>query len=209
MAGINKSCYRASKYFIMEEEKFSAEESLLLIQNMISKTKNTVAGDSFYFLLWGWLVFTACVLQFVLKVIFHSPYHPIVWSLMLVGAVVSAFHGIRESKTSKVKTYVEEMLDYLWISIFFSYVLFMFIFSRTGWESCYSFYMLLYAIGSFVSGRLLKFPPLVWGGIGSWLLAFASTFTSFDVDTLLGALAIMVSYIIPGYLLRAKHKRQF
>jgi hypothetical protein len=192
----------------MEEKNFSAEDSLLLIQNMIHKTKNTVAGDSFYFLLWGWLVFIACILQFVLKVIFKSPYHPTVWFLMLVGMVVSAYHGMKEDKTRKVKTYVDEMLDYLWLSIFFSYILFLFIFSRMGWEHCYSFYMLLYAIGTFVTGRLLKFPPLVWGAIGSWLLAIISTFISFDLNILLCALAIMVSYIIPGYLLKIKYKEQ-
>lgn len=195
------------KLIYMEEEKFSAEESLQLIQSMIDKTKNTVADDSFYFLLWGWLVFAACFIQFVLKVIVKSPYHYTAWLLMFVGIIFSIIHGRNENKNRKVKTYVEELLNYLWISIFFSYILFGFIFARYGWENCYAFYMGLYAIGSFVTGRTLKFSPLVWGGIGSWFLAIASTFASYDTNILLSAAAILVSYIIPGYLLKNKYRR--
>jgi len=41
------------------EENFSPEESLQFIQTMIDKAKDSVADKSFYFLLWGWLVFIA------------------------------------------------------------------------------------------------------------------------------------------------------
>ncbi len=191
----------------MEEEQFSPQESIQLIQSMIDKAKNTVADDSFYFLLWGWLVFSASIIQYTLKVVFQSPYHPLAWILMFVGIVVSAYHGMKEGKKRKVKTYVEELIDYLWVGIFISYILFGFIFARFGWQNCYSFYMMMYAIGTFVTGRALKFQPLVWGAIGSWLLAIISTYTSYDVNILLCALAILVSYIIPGYLLKSKYRQ--
>jgi hypothetical protein len=192
----------------MQEEAFSPEQSIRLIQSMIDKTKNTVADDSYYFLLWGWLVLIACMSQYILKVIVRTPYHPMVWYLMFLGIIFSIIHGFKQNRERKVKTYVEEMLDHLWISIFFSFVMFGFIFARMGWQNCYSFYMLLYAVGSFVTGRTLKFPPLVWGAVGSWLLALLSTFTSFDLNMLLCGAAIIVSYIIPGYLLRNKYRKQ-
>jgi hypothetical protein len=191
----------------MQEQPLSPESSLQIIQNMIDKAKNSVADDSFYFLLWGWLVFIASIGQFVLKVIVKSPYHYVVWSLMIVGVIASAIYGYRESRNAKVKTYVNELLDYLWIGIFLSYILFGFIFARTGWENCYPFYMSLYAIGSYVSGRALKFPPLVWGGLASWLLAIISTFTPYDLNILLCGLAVLFSNIIPGYLLKNKYRK--
>jgi hypothetical protein len=43
----------------MEQENFSPQQSIDLIQNMISKTKNTVADSSVFFLWWGWVVFMA------------------------------------------------------------------------------------------------------------------------------------------------------
>ena len=192
----------------MENDQLSPENSLALIQSMINKAKNTVAGDSFYFLLWGWLVFIASIAQFVLKVILHSPYHYYSWTLMIVGIIVSAYYGYTENKKRRVKTYVEELLNYLWIGVFFSYVLFGFIFARSGWQNCYPFYMGLYAVGSFVSGRALKFSPLVWGSIGSWILAIIATYADYDTNILLCAFAIMLSNIIPGHLMRTRYKNQ-
>ncbi|HET9744459.1 MAG TPA: hypothetical protein VFP97_02035 [Chitinophagaceae bacterium] len=39
-----------------DNQKFSAEQSLQVIQSMILKAKEDVVKNSFYFLLWGWLV---------------------------------------------------------------------------------------------------------------------------------------------------------
>jgi len=191
----------------MEEEIFSPEDSFRLIQSMIAKAINTVADDSFYFLLWGWLVFIASLAQWVMKVILHSPYHYMAWWLMVAGVVASIWYGYHDNRKKKVKTYVEEMLDYLWISLFVTYMLFSFIFAKTGWENCSPFYMLLYAIGNFVSGRALKFSPLVWGAVACWVLAVISTFTDFDTKILLGALAVFCSNIIPGFLLKKKYRK--
>jgi hypothetical protein len=191
----------------MEEEKFSPEDSLQLIQSMIDKAKNTVADNSFYFLLWGWLVFIASILQFVMKVIFNSPYHYLSWCLMFVGLVASTWYGYHQHRQKRVRTYVEELLNYLWIGILMSYVLFGFLFARIGWENCSPFYMLLYALGNFVSGRALKFAPLVWGAITCWVLAVIATFMSFNTDILLGAFAVLCSNIIPGFLLKKKFRK--
>jgi len=191
----------------MEDGKFSPEQSLQLIQSMIDNAKNSVADNSFYFLLWGWLVFAASVFQYILKVFFNSPYHYAAWSLMIVGIIVSVFYGYNSNKNRKVKTYVEELIDFLWIGIFVSYMGLSFIFSQIGWEHCSSFYMLLYPIGSFVTGKALKFSPLIWGAVGSWLLAVVAAFANFDLNILLGAMGILVSYIIPGYMLRNKYRR--
>jgi hypothetical protein len=191
----------------MEEETFAPEESLKIIQTMISRAKNSVADNSFYFLLWGWIVFVACIGQFVLKVAFLSPYHPLVWTLTIVGVGVSMYRGFKQRRMRRVRSYVDENLDYLWQAILGCYVLVGFAFYRIGWEHCFTFYMLLYALGTFVSGMVIKFPPLVWGAVGCWFLAFVTVFVSFDVNILLCALAILISYIVPGYMLRARFKR--
>jgi hypothetical protein len=189
-------------------ENFSPEESLLVIQSMIDKTKNSVADKSFYFLLWGWLVLIASLGQFVLKVIVRTDLHPIVWNLMFAGVIVSWFHGRKERSKIRVRTYIDESIQHVWISIGFCQGLLIFIFARNNhWEYCYTFFMMLYAIGCFITGRILKFAPLVWGAFASWALVVVSTFTSYDYNILLMAAAILLSYIIPGQLLRRKYKK--
>jgi len=192
----------------MEQEKFSPGESLRLIQSMIDKTKDAVAGDSFYFLLWGWLVFAASISQYILKVVLQSPHHYYVWSLMFLGALLSGIYGYRKGKGRKVRTYVEELLQYIWVSILLTYILFGVIFAKTGWDNCYTFFISLYAIGSYVSGRALNFKPLVWGAAGAWVTAFISVFVDSDTKILLTTAAIVMSYIIPGHLLSIRHNNQ-
>src|SRR5271163_3047044 len=97
-------------------ESFSPEESLQVIQTMINQAKNSVADKSFYFLLWGWLVFIAAILQYTLKVIVRTEAHPYVWNIMFIGFIASAAYGSKQ-KNKQVKTYVEEGLRNIWACI--------------------------------------------------------------------------------------------
>ncbi len=188
-------------------EDFSPRQSLELIENMISKTKNSVADSSVYFLLWGWVVFIACVAQYILKNLLHFEQHYYAWFLILAGMAGSIYLGIKKDKEVKVKTYVDESIEYVWMSIGISFMIMAFIFSRAGWQYCFPFYMLMYGMGCFISGRLIKFAPLVWGGIGAWVLAVFATWLDYDTNILVTAVAVLISYIIPGYMLRSKYKK--
>lgn len=192
-----------------QTDDFSPQQSLQVIQAMIDKTKGSVADKSYYFLLWGWLVLIAALIQFVLKVIVRTDLHPIAWNLMWVGAILSIWHGRKEKRTRRVKSYVDESIRYLWTGVGINQVMIIFVFAQHGdWQNSYTFFILLYSIGCFVTGRLLKFRPMVWGAIGGWMLAIVSTFTTYDYNILVLALAILVTYIIPGYLLRKEHRKQ-
>ena len=48
----------------MSAEKFTPEQSLQLIRTMIEKVKQDVTENSFFLLLWGWLVFAAAILHY-------------------------------------------------------------------------------------------------------------------------------------------------
>ncbi|MEJ7588699.1 MAG: hypothetical protein WKI04_14155 [Ferruginibacter sp.] len=60
---------------VTEEAKFSPQESLHVIQSMINKSKEDLGDNSIFFLLWGWLVFIGCLLQYFLLVVIKTPYH--------------------------------------------------------------------------------------------------------------------------------------
>jgi len=191
-----------------DSESFSPEESLQIIQTMINQAKNSVADKSFYFLLWGWLVFIGATLQYILKVIVRTDAHPYAWNIMFVGFIASAVYGSRH-KEKLVKTYVDEGLRNIWICIGIIQVLIVFIFMRRGdWQHCYTIFILTYSTGCFLTGRLLRFPPLVWGAAGCWALAILTTYVDEDTNILLLAAAVLLSYIIPGYLLRKEYKHQ-
>src|SRR5215204_3752234 len=102
---------------IMEDnQKFSAEQSLHLIQSMIEKAKHNVANNSFYLLLWGWLIFSAALLNFGLMrfTSLEQPY--LVWNLVWIGAIASIIKGVKESKKIAVKTFIGETMKFFGIS---------------------------------------------------------------------------------------------
>jgi hypothetical protein len=192
----------------MTEEKFSPEQSLQLIQSMISKTKQDMSDNSIYFLVWGWITFIACTGQFVLKHVVGYEKHYQVWLLIVVGVGFSIYYGIKEGKTKKVKTYIEESMKYLWMGMGISYFVLSIILSKVGWgSSVFPFFILLYGLGTFISGNFLRFKPLIFGGIIAWVLAVGAVYVSYDYQMLFGAAAILVSYIIPAYMLRIKNKQ--
>jgi hypothetical protein len=193
-----------------DEKELSPQESLDLIQSMINKTKGAVADDSFHFLLWGWLVFGCCLAGYVLKVYVHYPNHFIVWWLMPVGGVISAWYGAKQSKTQRVKSFLDEALAFLWIAIALSFIALVAVNMIGGglWQTAFTYYILLYAIGTFVSGSLLRFKPLIYGGLINFVLCVVSVKFTYDNQLLIGSLAILISYIIPGHLLRRKYQKQ-
>lgn len=191
----------------MTEVKFSPEQSLQLIQSMISKTKQDMSDNGIYFLVWGWLTFFACTAQFILKHIYEYEKHYLVWTVVVIGIIFSVYNGSRERRKSRAKTYVGESMKYLWTGMGISFFVLSMILSRIGWgSSVFPFFILLYGLGTFVSGNILRFKPLIVGGEIAWGLAIGSVYVNYDYQMLFGAAAILFSYIIPAHMLRSRNK---
>jgi hypothetical protein len=191
----------------MQQKDFSPQDSLKVIQSMLEKTREDFSSDDIYFLIWGWITFIACTGQFVLKNIFNYPKHYLVWWIVLVGVAFTLYYSIKEEKTSRAKTYISESMKWLWIGMGITYFVLSMILSKTGWgNTVFPFYILLYGLGTFVSGCFIRFKPLVIGGICAWGLAIVCVFLDYDYQMLAAAAAILVSYIIPAYMLRRKIK---
>ena len=190
-----------------EEKELTAEESLLVIQGMINKAKQGLAeDDGKIWILWGWLVVLASMGQFAMILLGYEELSSLPWALMFVGGIYTVIYSIKESKKTKVKTHVDEFMKYLWMSFGVSIVLMLYFCSRDK-GLIIPMCMVLYGIGTFVSGGVLKFKPLIIGGICCWVLAAVA----FHLERLYQmpaiSLAVIASYLVPGYMLRANYKR--
>ena len=186
------------------DDDLSPQQSLHLIETMIAKTKANISEGTVYFLLWGWLTFSAILGQYFLKVVVEYRHHYIVWLVTIAGVIGSAFYTRKRKRKANARTYIGDSMSFLWTGLAVSFFILSILFSRleNGWLFCYPFYILLYGLGTFVSGKILQFKPLVIGGIINWGLSIASVFFDFDNQMLFAAAAILTSYIIPGYLLK-------
>lgn len=191
----------------MQQQSFSPSDSIDLIRSMIDKTRQDFSDDSIYFLVWGWGAFLGCISQFILKTMFLYPYHYRVWFITIVCAVITLFISIRHKKEKRVKTYIGESMAYLWAGLGITFFIISIIFMKLGWQYCFPFFMLLYGLGTFVSGKIIKYQPLVYGGLISFFLSAISPWVQYDYQILLGAAAILASYIIPGHMLKLRYQR--
>ena len=192
-----------------DNQNFSAEQSLQVIQSMIQKAKQDVVKNSFYFLLWGWLVFITALLNFVLMKFTDVKQPYIVWNIMWFGVVASIVKGIKEGRSEKVKTYLGDTMKYFGISMAIIYCSFAFIFGKYDlWHYSFPFYILIYAAACFFMGSMMQFPLLKWTGLLCIPIMIASVFFKYEWQLLLLALAVLISYIIPGHVLYMKEKIQ-
>ena len=189
-----------------QAKEFDAAESLALIRSKIETTKASIKDSSHYFLLWGWATMIGCLIQYVLLNIVHYRHHYYAWFITPVALIIHFYFIAIDHKTEKVKTYISQANSYLWMAIGFSFLVLAFIFSRIGWQYSFPFYILFYGMGTSVSGALLQFRPMVLGGASCFVLAAVAAYIPYDLQILLTAFAILISYIIPGHLLRARHR---
>ena len=188
------------------EDKFSPQESLLLIRSMIDRTKTNISENRYYFLMWGWLTFAAVLIQFFLKVVANYQYHYMVWAISFVGIFLTLARTKRDEKKSGHRTYVGDSMGYLWMGIGISFfVLSIIITISVGWYNAWPFFILFYAMGSFISGMLINFKPFIIGGIIGWVLAIVTAFVHYDYQLLLAAVAILCTYLVPGYLIKPEN----
>lgn len=188
------------------EKRINEQESIQIIMNMITAVKQDMYDNSFYYLLWGWLVFAASLSHFVLHYTgFSQP--EIAWMLMPVGGVMTVIYSIRQKRNKHVKTYVDEFMKYVLIAFLVCLCISLLLMEKLQLNT-YPVVLMVYGFWLFISGGAIKFKPLVIGGVINWLCAIAAFFVAFDMQLLLLAIAVLLGYIIPGYMLRAKHQQQ-
>jgi hypothetical protein len=189
------------------DKDFSPQESLLLIRSMIETTKHSISDNSHFFLLWGWATMIGCITQYFLLVVVHFEKHYYAWFVTPVAVAIHLIFISRYKKDQQVKTFISEATESVWIIIGASYMALFFVFYHIGWQYCFPFYIMLYGIGTFISGSLIKFKPMKIGGIICLCLAAATSYVPYTTQILLMAFAILISYIIPGYLLRNQYRK--
>jgi hypothetical protein len=196
----------------MEEKEINPQESLDIITKMVDRAKQNYSADSFYYIMWGWLVFVAALLSYFLSPILKGNIG-LIWLLMPLGGVVSFIYGYKNNKIQKIKTHVETSINNVWLTLGLAFISVMI---ATALGQMFDFlpvFILLYGIGIFLTGRFLQFLPMIIGGSLCFpLFILCLYFSILDENNYLKqylvlAIAILVSYIVPGHLLKAKYKK--
>ena len=193
------------------EKPFSEQESLKLIYEMIHEARQDFRQGGFFYLLWGWAVLLACLLHYAIMAYtaFQHPY--LVWPVSMLTAGLITFIKIRQYKSvRKVKSHLVNAVFTLWtgFTIALLTTLLLAFMGKLTMLQAYPLIMVLYGLAIFVSGGMLKFKPLVWGGAACWPIALGAAFVSFENQLLLLALAVIIAYLIPGLFIAESQKNK-
>lgn len=220
-----------------KESTFSEQESLQLIAEMIKKAKGSYHDTGIGSLLWGAVVAIASGVNFLQREYdFKLGFD--IWWLVLAAIIPQVYLSIREKKIKKAKQYDDDLIDSVWLVFGISIFAIGFyqnivpaqtekIIAQEGWTmmkhyadgrpdevirpftpSLYSVYILLYAFPTMVTAMVKKFVPMKIGAIITYGLFILSLFTESRYDMLLGSMAALVCWFIPGIILRKKYLRQ-
>jgi hypothetical protein len=188
-----------------QNDKLSPQQSLDLIQTMINEAKGNVRDNSFYYLFWGWVLILAHIGSFTLnKIEFEYPFA--VWLIVIPGWIISFVYGSRQRKSHKrTTTHLAKINITLWVSFGVLAVVIPFFGSFINYQ-IKPIILLVGSMATLASGVILKFKPLMIGGIIFFVFGLSCFFFSNENQSLLSALAIALGYLIPGYLLKSQKR---
>ena len=185
------------------EKMMTGEESLKIITEMINRTKVNIRQGSFHLLFWGWLITVCSLSEWLITNLTHYAHPYYVWILVIPGAFVSMIYGAVTGRKAKVHTYADVLYMWTWIGFLFAAIV-LFIVQSDRMENITPYILLLAGFPTFLSGFIVKFKPLIVGGICFWVIAILVHFAGPSLALLGTPVAMLTGYLIPGYMLRNK-----
>ena len=186
----------------IEDRPLSPEESLQLIADTITRTKDNIKESSFCFLLWGWLISIASFSFYLLQQFTAFKYYFLPFPVLAITGVITTVLYYRRKRSTASITHLSDFLLKMWIALGFSFFIVVFI-NVSQHAVPFTYTLLIGGIGTLASGLVLRFKPLIAGGILFFIAAIASIYISDDYKVLLQGGGVIFSYLIPGYLLKS------
>lgn len=190
------------------KEELSKDESLALITEMIGQAKRNVAkGGSFYFLLWGWVIALANLGHYLIDRFDWYEYPYIVWFLVIPAMIVTLVYSARRGSAAKIVSHYDRIYGQIWMAIFIAIMILLVFMAKLDFN--HNAVILLFSgLGTYISGFLLRFKPLILGGIALAISAVIAFNVSVMDQYLVAAVGLVLGYLVPGYLLKRAEGEQ-
>ncbi|MEM6735611.1 MAG: hypothetical protein AAGC64_03970 [Bacteroidota bacterium] len=188
------------------EKELTNEERLKLISDMISQAKRNFArGSSFHFLLWGWVISIANFGHYILDKLVHYDAPFIVWLITLPAVFASMWYAFRGANNAGISSHLDKIYASIWISILAMIIICLVFMAKLNFNHN-PIILLFSGLGTFVSGVLMKYKPIVYGGVVLWIGACIGLLSPISDQQLIAGIVVIMGYLIPGYMLKGVEK---
>jgi len=191
----------------MANDKINEKDSLEIIRSMVTIARREhSAGAAYYYILWGAIVMffsiaTFCCLQFNMLA-----WQPYTYMLFLVGGILSMIHSKKYDKEEKTASWFDDLYKYVWIAISIGLGLTWAFVGVIGFSNIIPISLLLYGMGAFITGGVIRFYPSLVGGIICFLCVIVSFNVGLALQSLICAFAVLCAHLIPGILMKKSNK---
>jgi hypothetical protein len=183
-----------------DKDQLTPEQSLAVITSMIQQAKGNMQKNSFYYLLWGWTIVVANLGVYILiQLDIPNPYW--MFLITILAAVVTIIYSFRQGKMKMTFTHLDQIHKWLWMGFGITCFIFWVFGKQIGWQ-INPVIMTLCGVPTFISGIMLRFKPLLIGGISFWIFGCIIFLVGSETQFLLAAIAVAIGYLVPGYLLK-------
>jgi hypothetical protein len=199
------------------EKIFNHEESLSLINEMISQARNNVKMEGTSSLIfWGYLTATLAIINCVLLNTLSKPEQSFwIWGFMLPAAFVSFLMERRMDKKRLVKTHIDKIAATVWFGFLISFVVFTLVLHLAHFKfDIYQIFMIntpvimvMVGMGEFISACIYR--QKIWYAIAAltWTGAVVCSFLTVDIQLLVFAACILLGFVVPGHILNHQAKK--
>lgn len=185
-----------------KNESLSARESLSIIESMIREAKGKMSYSSFYFLLWGWVIAICNFGMYGLMAYSDYPaYAPAVWLLAIPAWIMTMIYGARQTRAAGTVSHLDKISMWLWICMAISITPAWIFGAKINWM-VNAIVLMPVGAATFVSGVIIRFNALKMGGVIFWVAGVLCYFVAPVDQYLVGGVAMILGYLLPGYLLR-------
>ncbi|MGF1585544.1 MAG: hypothetical protein ACFCUM_09505 [Bacteroidales bacterium] len=191
----------------MEKQEFDEKQAIDVIRSMILHSQKKYGKGADHFIVWGWCIVTAAVLtymNFLLKLGISPGF---IWFPAIgLPLVIAILKGVKSPTKNQRRSFIEYSLSGIWLGSNGVWLVMVLLGFTYGWVMIYPAFIAFFAWGTFTTGVILKFKPLIIGGFSAFILAIAAVFVTTAEILLIMALAITITYIIPGYMLKKQER---
>ncbi|MDR1886773.1 MAG: hypothetical protein LBQ70_02550 [Prevotellaceae bacterium] len=206
------------------ETKFTEQESLAVISEMIDRARNNIQKGSA-----NTMIFNGCTVAFVAVANFALLHllpeecrnkSFMVWWLMVPFSVVDHFMKRGIDRSAIVKTHIDSIIKAIWRGFGTSIVVLLVVIFSASYafdKWTYTLFitpviMIMVGIAQFAMSKVCRYRPFFWSAVYFWAGAVLCSFTYCvlkrgDLHFLILAVCMIVGFVIPGYILNKKAEK--
>ena len=199
------------------ESTFNHEQSLSLINEMISRAQNNAKqGGSYSLIFWGYVTAILAITNSVLMNTLNNPSQSFwVWFLMIPAGVGSYFIARFVDREALVKTHIDKIGGMVWLGFFLSFVIFTIVIHTLHFNfNLYQLFMMntpalmiMVGMGQFITACVYRHKLWYIIAVITWAGAVACAFLKVDMQFIVFAACMILGFAIPGHILNHQAKK--